>query len=422
MRKKDTSRTYNMFIESLRQNSNSITVANLASWESFLKKEVPTKKQEDWKYTDLTFLDAQNFTTDLQQEFINVTAVDKRSLKITRSASLGSLPLENEQQGLTILRGKEAVSYLQKIDISRSWNYSNYFSEMFDVTNTSEVYFIFDSAWDSKNVLNLEFAAFLDAAIVSNLGVQIVVLPGASISLHEVYKSAPNTLLNVTVNYYLAENAHLTTFRLDQAQSGRVFSTLRSRVDKNAHFHSVHFTGDALWARHNSYIELAGEAAHGELSASYLGGEGHYVDHHTFLDHKVGHTTSTQEFSGVLASKAVGVYNGKVWIQRDAQKSNAEQLSRNLLLSKNAEANTKPELLIDADDVKAKHGATIGQMDQEELFYMQSRGLSPQLAREMVLKSFVFACADKLPQSLKNIYIQKVSLEVGRFISDLKHV
>lgn len=412
-----------MFTESLRQHSKSISVANPAQWAAFLKKELPTKKLEEWKYTDLSFLDKQNFTTDLHQEFINVSAVDEKTFCISRGPLAIDLP---SMLGLNIVRGADAAKKIigeLAATVSQPWTYSNYFSELFDSSTSSDIYFIFDSRWNAENALNLEFAsAVSDPAILSNLGVQYIVLPHVSVCLHETYKSSPTTMTNIGSNYFLAENAQLSTFRLDQANFGRLISTLKAKVAKNARFHSVHFTGDALWARHNSYVELAGEAAHGEVSASYLAGEGQFVDHHTFLDHKVGYTTSHQEFSGVLGAKAVGVYNGKVWIQRDAQKSNAEQLSRNLLLSKNAEANTKPELLIDADDVKAKHGATIGQMDQEELFYMQSRGLSPQLAREMVLKSFVFASADKLPAVLQSIYTKKVSTEVARFIADLKNV
>lgn len=413
-----------MFTETLRQHSKYVPAAHSNAWSAFLQKQLPTRKEEDWKYTDISFLNKEKFVTDMDQGMC-VEQTSTSPLQYTISRSSKNVAQPSTVKGLTIAGRKEALERVRTQmaqSMAAPWNYSNYFSDLFDVTDAAETYFIFDSQWDAELVCHLEFATPKTELTVSSVGVRVVVLPGADVKLHELFHGEANTLLNATVSYFVGEASSLTTFKLDKTLKGRVMSTLRARVSKNARFHSVHFTGDALWARHNAYVELAGENAHGELSASYLGDEGHFVDHHTFLDHKVPHTTSNQEYSGVLAAKAVGVFNGKVWIQRDAQKSNAEQLSRNLLLSKTAEANSKPELLIDADDVKAKHGATIGQMDQEELFYMQSRGLTPSQAREMVLKSFVFASADKLPHSLQQIYFSKVGVEIARFITDLRNV
>ncbi len=413
-----------MFNDSLRQNSKNIPAAHANAWTAFLHKPLPSRSDEDWKYTDISFLDKQNYSADIERT-MNVSVDTAQPFTFNISRGLGKQGLPPSVKGLMIAGREEALNLLRASStqiLSPPWSYSNYFSELFDVSDAAEVYFIFDSQWDAEKVCQLRFSTDLMQNTLSSVGVKIVLLPNANVRLHEMFNGEENTLLNATVSYYLGENAALTTLKLDKTLKGRVMSTTRARVAKNARLHSVHFTGDALWARHNAYVELAGENAHAELSASYLGDEGHFVDHHTFLDHKVAHTTSNQEYSGVLAAKATGVFNGKVWIQRDAQKSNAEQLSRNLLLSKTAEANAKPELLIDADDVKAKHGATIGQMDQEELFYMQSRGLSPLQAREMVLKSFVFASADKLPDSLKQIYFAKVGQEIARFITDLRNV
>lgn len=413
-----------MFIDTLRKNSKYVPAAHVNAWSAFLHKSLPTRKEEDWKYTDISFLDKQSFATDMHRG-MTVTQTSANPLTFAVSRGVASGAEAASTKGLTICSRKEALEKIDKTMASlmtAPWTYANYFSELFDVTDASDTYFIFDSQWNSAQVCHLEFAMPPAALTLSSVGIKIVVLPGAQVKVHEMFNGEENTLLNVNLSYFIGENANVTAFKLDKTLKGRVMSTLRARVAKNAQLHSVHFTGDALWARHNAYVELNGENAHAELSASYLGDEGHFVDHHTFLDHKVAFTTSNQEYSGVLAAKATGVFNGKVWIQRDAQKSNAEQLSRNLLLSKTAEANSKPELLIDADDVKAKHGATIGQMDEEELFYMQSRGLSPAQAREMVLKSFIFASADKLPEALQQIYFAKVGKEIARFIADLRNV
>lgn len=413
-----------MFIDRLRQQSQPTFFPQSSDWGLFLQKELPHKKLEDWKYTDLTFLNKENFVTNLSLQYTNISLLPDKELSLSINCS--SQQQERPRlKGLTICSASELATHLRSLaidGINSTWEHSNYFSDLQELTDTSNVYFVFDQSWKSQDVLSLEFAAIMSSLALTNLGIKIVVLPGVEVQLCERFNAIKDTFLNVNVCYYLFENSFLNLLKIDKIDQGRVHTMFRARLQKNSRLHSVHFTGNTQWARHNVYVELEGDSAHADLSASYLAGQGEFIDHHTFIVHKVANTTSCQEYSGVLADKSVGVFNGKVWIQRDAQKSNAEQLSRNLLLSKNAEANTKPELLIDADDVKAKHGATIGQMDQEELFYMQSRGLTPTQSREMVLKSFVFSTADKLSQPLKEFFIENVESEVKRFILDHGHV
>jgi Fe-S cluster assembly protein SufD len=420
LRKKDTSRTYNMFIESLRLQTDKNPAAKNQLWQNFLKKELPHKKQEDWKYTDVSFLNKTKFVPDVYSQDVQVFAQSDGVLQITRGPAPKKLP---QLKGLTIVR-RDAVSQLLKSHsafVLNSWTYDNYFSDLVNSSGSADLFFVFDASWSSSNVLKLQYLPRQEAAEFTSLGINVVVLPNANVQLHEMLIANESSVLNVASQYMICENAHLTIFKMDQTQKGRLISTSRARVAEDSGLHSVHFTGDASWARHNSYVELIGEA-HAELAASYLANTDQFVDHHTFIDHKMPFGTSKQTFSGVLAAKSTGVFNGKVWIHRDAQKSNAEQLSRNLLLAKSAEANVKPELIIDADDVKAKHGATIGQIDEDELFYMQSRGLTPEQSREMVIKSFVFASGDTLPNGLYEIFQTKVVSEVRRFISELKSV
>jgi len=112
------------------------------------------------------------------------------------------------------------------------------------------------------------------------------------------------------------------------------------------------------------------------------------VDNHTILDHAKPHCQSGELYKGILAGRGVGVFNGKIVVRKDAQKTNAIQSSRNLLLSGEAVVNTKPQLEIFADDVRCTHGATVGQIDQEALFYMQSRGIPAGAARQLLIHAF----------------------------------
>lgn len=415
-----TSRIYNMFTDNLRQQIQNHTAASNPAWNSFLQKKLPTKKMEDWKYTDVSFLNQLDFQSDVSHASTGVMLVEHDTLVISpalMSSSLPSLP------GCRLLRGAEALSYLaQYPKVGTSSLVSNYFSDLCEVSKPESLVLVVDKSWDSQKVLKLNFEAIDKAAVFSNLSVSVIIQSNVSLQLQETFIVPESAALNMQLSYFVAENSSLTSLKIDKTKHSRILTTQSTIVEKNATYKMVHFTSQTQWARHNVYVGLAGEAAHADLAASYLVGEGQFVDHHTFVDHQVGLTTSQQVYSGVISQKATGVYNGKVWIQRDAQKSNAEQLSRNLLLSKTAEANSKPELLIDADDVKAKHGATIGQMDQEELFYMQSRGLTLQQAREMVLKSFAFGVADHLPDALQKAFVDRATQGINEFVDGMRHV
>lgn len=141
-------------------------------------------------------------------------------------------------------------------------------------------------------------------------------------------------------------------------------------------------------ARHDIRVRLAAAGAETVLNGLYLARERQHVDHHTRVDHLVPHTASDEHYRGVLDGHARGVFNGKVIVHPQAQKSTAHQSNRNLLLAPTAEVDTKPELEIYADDVQCSHGATVGQLDAASLFYLRSRGIDAETARGLLVYAF----------------------------------
>ena len=133
---------------------------------------------------------------------------------------------------------------------------------------------------------------------------------------------------------------------------------------------------------------MAGENGYTSLNGFYLPKEKQLVDNHTRVDHLVPHCESHELYRGVIDDKATAVFNGKVMVHRDAQKTNAFQANNNVLLSDDATINSKPELEIYADDVKCSHGSTIGQLDEEAIFYLRARGLSEDSAIRLLLNAF----------------------------------
>ena len=133
--------------------------------------------------------------------------------------------------------------------------------------------------------------------------------------------------------------------------------------------------------RNDVQVNLAKPGAHCDLFGVFMAGEGQHVDNHIRVDHTAPRTISRETFRGIIGDRGRGVFNGKVVVHKDAQQIDATQSSDNLLLSDRGEINTKPELEIYADDVKCSHGATVGQLDEDQLFYMRSRGVDEATAR-----------------------------------------
>jgi Fe-S cluster assembly protein SufD len=147
------------------------------------------------------------------------------------------------------------------------------------------------------------------------------------------------------------------------------------------------------WHRNAIRVNIGGEGAQAHLNGLTLGAGQQHFDQRVVVQHSVGQSESTQLFKGVLQDQAKSTLNGKIFIAKDAQKVASQQYNHNLLLSTGAEANSKPELEVYADDVKANHGATVGQMDTAKLFYLESRGIPREQAKQLLAQAF---CSDVL--------------------------
>ncbi len=152
----------------------------------------------------------------------------------------------------------------------------------------------------------------------------------------------------------------------------------------------------AALARNDIRVELGGEGADVTLNGLYVVRGSQHVDHHTLIDHQVAHCTSRELYKGVLDDEASGVFNGRVIVRAGAQKTDAKQSNKNLLLSREALVNSNPQLEINADDVKCAHGATIGQLDAEALFYMRTRGIELDEARKILTEGFISDVSDRI--------------------------
>ncbi|MGI9289880.1 MAG: SufB/SufD family protein, partial [Gammaproteobacteria bacterium] len=157
----------------------------------------------------------------------------------------------------------------------------------------------------------------------------------------------------------------------------------------DATVHTTSIDIGAQLARNELHLALNGRGAHAECKGLFLADQKRHIDSRITVDHAAPDTTSRERFRGVLADQARGVFNGRIHVLSEAQKTSAELTNRNLLLNPGAEVNAKPELEIYADDVKCAHGSTTGQLDQNSLFYLLSRGIDQEEARVLLIRAFV---------------------------------
>ncbi len=196
--------------------------------------------------------------------------------------------------------------------------------------------------------------------------------------------------LNAVVDVTLGDGSRLAIHRL-QEHGPRFHHTslLTGRIGRNANLVAGYADLGARLARNDVAVQLAAPGAHAEIFGVFVAAPGRQVDNQIDIDHAAPHTTSDTAFRGIADRTGRGVFRGKILVQRDAQKIEAHQKSDNLLVADQAEINTRPELEIYADDVKCSHGATVGEIDPEHLFYLRCRGLDEESARALL--SFAFA-------------------------------
>jgi Fe-S cluster assembly protein SufD len=207
---------------------------------------------------------------------------------------------------------------------------------------------------------------------------------------------------NAVIAHYMLEREHERTFNI---------STLRIQQGRGANVatHSV-LMGGAL-VRNNVHPVLAGEGGDCLINGLFIGGTTQHLDNYMLVEHVSPHCGSRQFYNGILDDRAHGVFHGRIVVHRDAQKTDAKQTNRNLLLSDSARIDTKPQLEIHADDVKCTHGATIGQIDEDALFYLRSRGLDQAAARSLLLLAFAGECVARMKEEPVRRHIERLMNE-----------
>jgi Fe-S cluster assembly protein SufD len=223
---------------------------------------------------------------------------------------------------------------------------------------------------------------------------------------------ATSSFNNVVTEIFVEENANLTIDKIQYEEAGNyTIATENVQQAKDSTFTINTLTLNGTLVRNNLTINVAGTNCTTNLNGAYLLKENQHIDNHTVVDHLAPHCNSNELYKGVIDDKATAVFNGKVFVRKDAQKINAFQSNGNVLLSDNASVNSKPELEIYADDVKCSHGSTTGQLDEEAVFYLRARGLSEKSARHLMVSAFIGDVLEKIESEEVLAFTQKILQE-----------
>ncbi len=241
---------------------------------------------------------------------------------------------------------------------------------------------------------------------IANLHNVIVLGTSAQATILETHGAAQTHryLKNIVTEIDAAPNAHLDRYvvQRESVENGWHISSeyVHQGRDSNVRSHSLDFGGDIV--RHNIWAKLDGEAAEAVLNGLYMLRGNQHVDNFMWVEHTKENIPSHELFKGILDEHASAAFTGRIYVHKEAQKTDAKQTNQNLLLSDTARANTRPQLEIYADDVKCTHGATIGQLDEQALFYLRSRGVDPIQARNLLIHAFASDITERIriPQVL----------------------
>lgn len=196
-------------------------------------------------------------------------------------------------------------------------------------------------------------------------------------------------IMNGVLEIFLEKNAHLSLYRMQNAHNHSVqITNTFVNQQENSNFHSVNITLHGGLVRNNLWVNLKGKNSVANLNGLWLGDKKQHIDYNTFVKHEVPECESNQLFKGILDDEATGIFSGKILVEKGAQKTNAYQSNKNLIINPSAKVRSRPQLEIYADDVKCSHGSATGYLDEDSMFYLRSRGISKREACQLLMFAF----------------------------------
>ncbi|KIA97779.1 MULTISPECIES: Fe-S cluster assembly protein SufD [unclassified Flavobacterium] len=390
--------------------------------KNFENKGFPTKKEEAWKYTSLNAILKNDFTVFPKQEnAIEFNHVKKYFLheidtyKVVFIDGVFSSHLSSTtHDGIDVCLMSSALTkpkYKMVID-----KYFNQIANKEDSLTSLNTAFAIEGAYinipkkkvAAKPIEIMYFSTGNEAALMVQPRNLVIVGENSHVQIIERHQSLNENpvLTNAVTEIFTEKRAIIDYYKIqnDNSEANLIDNTYVSQQqESHASVHTFSFGGNLT--RNNLNFYHFGERLTSTLNGITIIGEKQHVDHYTLVKHSTPNCESFQDYKGIFTDRSIGVFNGKVLVEKEAQKTNAFQKSNNILLSDKATINAKPQLEIFADDVKCSHGCTVGQLDETAMFYMQSRGIPQKEAKALLMYAFSNAVIEsiKIPELKKRI-------------------
>jgi Fe-S cluster assembly protein SufD len=386
------------------------------AFERFEQLGFPTTFEEEWKYTNLAAIAKQQFevkpeskSVELDENdlegFVYAEALGSRLVFVDgiyspQLSSLEALPKGVVVENMTDALGGERAEIVRE----KLARFADYNENGLTALNTAFVnegaFILIPKGIKVEAPIHLLFLSVPQSSPrVTFPRVLIVAEAQSEATLIESYASMGEGRYwtNAVVEVVLEDGARLEHYKV-QRESTQAFHTATTQVELGASssFDTTTITLGAELSRHNINVMMNARGAECHVDGLYMVSTGQHTDTHSLIEHAHPYCTSRQLYKGILDGKSRAVFNGKVFVREGALQTDAQQTNRNLLLSNEARVDTKPQLEIFADDVKCAHGATVGQLEEEELFYLVSRGLKPELAQNLLTYGFAEEVINKI--------------------------
>jgi Fe-S cluster assembly protein SufD len=404
-------------------------------FNKFFVEGLPTLKTENWKYTNLTFLNKLNLK--IADKNININGIEPDKFYYSKIDSVRVVLVNgifSDILSTKILPDGIKVFSVNSLSTNELDIYSEYFGTLLDDSNHTFAN-INSALHNSVLIVDIEKNKIIDKTIqIINItdsrendiltNPRILVISGKSSSCKIVetnYTIGENQAVkNIVKEIFMDENSHLNYYKIqDDTEFAHTFDFTKVKQNRDSHFDEAAVSINGKFTRNDLRAELNGENIETHYYGIFIGENNEVIDNHTVVDHAMPNCFSNENYRGILFGKSTGIFNGKILVRRDAQKTNAYQSNKNILLSDNATINTKPELEIYADDVKCSHGATVGALDQTSKFYLQARGISNETAEILLLNGFAAEVISEIKiDELKELILNRIEVKLNRIYSN----
>lgn len=386
-------------LEQFDKNSASNNALKIKAFDSFNQLDIPTIKDEEWKFTNLSKLAKTSFSgkTSVSAQKDDLAAFEIEGFESNEltfingiySEELSSIKDTNFEFG----KIEEIPSEYKDTFGSLANSEINGLSAANTALHPSAYYILVRKGKTVENYISLKYLSNGEnaEALIAYPRLLVILEENAEAKFFDNTKTLGNAQsLNLKTTEILVQKEARGAYHILQNdnETASQYNHIHIKQKEKSVFTTSTFSLNGEIVRNNLNFELDGEHIESNMYGLYLINGKTHVDNHTVADHKMPNCLSNELYKGVIDNSARGVFNGKIFVRQDAQKTNAFQSNKNILLSDNATINTKPQLEIWADDVSCSHGCTSGQLDKEALFYLKSRGIGDTQAKALLLKAF----------------------------------